>query len=125
MSSAESTAIAAPIVDIRALRKSYGANEVLKGIDLQVKPGEVIAIIGKSGAKPVVLVNKSDLFPDQQNREAAEAIRATALMRRLEGGQKRGWGSIRVAATIGDTKCKQPRYTLGKLPGMEKRSFKR
>jgi hypothetical protein len=35
--------------------------------------------------------------------EAAEAIRSTALMRRLEGGQRRGWGSIRVAATIGDS----------------------
>ena len=35
--------------------------------------------------------------------EAAEAIRATALMRRLEGEQRRGWGSIRVTATIGDT----------------------
>lgn len=35
--------------------------------------------------------------------EAAEAIRATALMRRLEGGQRRGWGSIRVSATIGET----------------------
>lgn len=36
--------------------------------------------------------------------EAAEAIRATALMRRLEGGQRRGWGAIRVTASIGDTR---------------------
>jgi polar amino acid transport system ATP-binding protein len=39
-----------PIVRIQALRKSFGSNEVLKGIDLQVQPGEVIAIIGKSGS---------------------------------------------------------------------------
>ncbi len=39
-----------PVVDIRGLRKRYGDNEVLKGIDLAVESGEVIAIIGKSGS---------------------------------------------------------------------------
>ena len=33
----------------------------------------------------------------------AEAIHGLALMRRLEGGRKRGWGSIKVRATVGDT----------------------
>jgi hypothetical protein len=35
--------------------------------------------------------------------EVAEAIHAFALMRRLEFGAKRGWGSIKVTANIGDT----------------------
>ena len=34
------------------------------------------AIIGRSGAKAVVIVNKSDLFPPKQCREVAEAIQA-------------------------------------------------
>ena len=38
------------LVEIKGLRKSFGTNEVLKGIDLQVQAGEVIAIIGKSGS---------------------------------------------------------------------------
>ncbi len=35
--------------------------------------------------------------------EAAEALQATALMRRLESGRRRGWGAIKVRVTIGDT----------------------
>src|SRR5690349_11351826 len=38
------------IVEIAGLRKRFGTNEVLKGIDLEVQRGEVIAIIGKSGS---------------------------------------------------------------------------
>jgi len=47
---AEIDAQASPIVRIKALRKRFGDNEVLKGIDLDVQGGEVIAIIGKSGS---------------------------------------------------------------------------
>ncbi len=48
--STEVTPKPAPMVRIQGLRKSFGSNEVLKGIDLDVQPGEVIAIIGKSGS---------------------------------------------------------------------------
>jgi len=52
MAIAESLAPAASagIVQITGLRKRFGTNEVLKGIDLTVQRGEVIAIIGKSGS---------------------------------------------------------------------------
>ncbi len=48
--SSTTTADAAPIVTLQGLRKRYGPNEVLKGVDLQVARGEVVVIIGKSGS---------------------------------------------------------------------------
>jgi polar amino acid transport system ATP-binding protein len=38
------------ILDVRALRKSFGPTEVLKGIDLAVEPQELVFIIGPSGS---------------------------------------------------------------------------
>lgn len=42
--------LAEPLVRARNVRKSYGDNEVLKGIDLDVLPGEVVVILGPSGS---------------------------------------------------------------------------
>ncbi len=39
-----------PMIRIEALRKSFGAFEVLKGIDLRVARGEVVCLIGPSGS---------------------------------------------------------------------------
>ncbi|HWW04511.1 amino acid ABC transporter ATP-binding protein [Collimonas sp.] len=39
-----------PLIAIDNVKKSFGDNQVLKGIRLDVEPGEVIAIIGKSGS---------------------------------------------------------------------------
>ncbi len=38
------------IVSITDLHKSYGDREVLKGIDLEITPGEVLCVIGPSGS---------------------------------------------------------------------------
>lgn len=42
--------MAKTILDIQGLRKTYGQNEVLKGVDCSVQEGEVISIIGSSGS---------------------------------------------------------------------------
>jgi len=39
-----------PVIEIKGICKSYGKVDVLKGIDMQVSAGEVVAIIGSSGS---------------------------------------------------------------------------
>ena len=51
-----------PLVDIRALHKSFGTHEVLMGIDLQVHPGEVVCVIGPSGSGKSTLLRCVNLL---------------------------------------------------------------
>ncbi|HEX7633548.1 MAG TPA: ATP-binding cassette domain-containing protein [Candidatus Saccharimonadales bacterium] len=38
------------VIQVKNLTKSYGANEVLKGVDLQVRRGTMLALLGPNGA---------------------------------------------------------------------------
>lgn len=44
------------IISCTSLKKSYGALQVLKGIDLSIEKGEIISIVGASGAGKTTLL---------------------------------------------------------------------
>ncbi|MCS3843704.1 amino acid ABC transporter ATP-binding protein [Microbacterium sp. AK031] len=53
-----------PAIEIRGLVKSFGDNEVLKGIDLTVTPGEVVCVIGPSGSGKSTLLRSVNLLEE-------------------------------------------------------------
>jgi L-cystine transport system ATP-binding protein len=44
------------VIQVKGVRKSFGKNEVLKGVDLNVKKGEVVVILGPSGSGKTTLL---------------------------------------------------------------------
>lgn len=44
------------MIEVKNIRKSFGEQEILKGVDLSVKQGEVIAILGPSGSGKTTLL---------------------------------------------------------------------
>ena len=53
-----------PLLDIRNLRGGYGQVEVLRGVDLAVQPGEMVALLGSNGAGKSTLNNVvSGIYP--------------------------------------------------------------
>jgi polar amino acid transport system ATP-binding protein len=91
-----------PMVEAQGVRKSFGRHEVLRGITLQVQPGEVMCMLGPSGSGKSTLlrcinhlekINAGRLFVDgelvgyrQQGEKLHELREAEIARKRAEIG---------------------------------------
>ena len=55
-----------PVIEIRDLHKSYGDLEVIKGVDIAAKAGDVVSLIGSSGSGKSTILRCANLLEDSQ-----------------------------------------------------------
>ena len=54
--------LAPPIIEVRSLTKRFGSFYALKGVDLTVRPGEVVVIVGPSGSGKSTILRSLNLL---------------------------------------------------------------
>jgi len=62
-----------PLLSIENLKVAYGPTEVLHGVTLDVKPGEIVTLIGSNGAGKTTLLKS--LFGAPRAREGRNVFR--------------------------------------------------
>lgn len=110
-----------PLIQIRDLRKSYGEKEVLKGINLDIYPGQVIGYIGPNGAgKSTTVKILTGLIPDF----GGEVTVAGISMAKDPLGIKKLIGYVPENAEIYDVLTPMEYLDfIGKLYGMEENAL--
>ncbi|MEL7257322.1 MAG: amino acid ABC transporter ATP-binding protein [Pseudomonadota bacterium] len=56
-----------PVIEIRNLHKAYGSLEVIKGVDITAKRGDVVSLIGSSGSGKSTILRCANLLEDSQD----------------------------------------------------------
>ena len=56
----------APVIEIRNLHKAYGTLEVIKGVDIAARKGDVLSLIGSSGSGKSTILRCLNLLEDSQ-----------------------------------------------------------
>ncbi len=69
MTQAQSQTLTDPIVHVRGLRKAYGDHEAVRGIDLDVARGEVLALLGPNGAGKTTTL---EILEGHRSRDAGD-----------------------------------------------------
>lgn len=81
-----------PLIDLRGVVKSYqtpaGEFHALRGVNLQVDPGEFVAVVGKSGSGKSTL---SNMITGIDRPSSGEVIIAGTPVHRLSEGQTASW----------------------------------
>ncbi|EPX75912.1 ABC transporter ATP-binding protein [Salipiger mucosus] len=77
----------APVIEIRNLHKAYGPLEVLKGVDVTARRGDVVSLIGSSGSGKSTLLRCCNLLEDSQQGDIL--FKGEGVHWRGEGHQRR------------------------------------
>ncbi len=55
-----------PVIEIRNLHKAFGSLEVIKGVDITARKGDVVSLIGSSGSGKSTILRCANLLEDSQ-----------------------------------------------------------
>jgi len=84
-----------PIVELRAVRRTFGRRRVLHGVDLDIAPGEFVALLGASGSgKSTLLRIIAGLDAESTGRISVPARRAVVYQEHRLLPWKRVWRNV-------------------------------
>jgi branched-chain amino acid transport system ATP-binding protein len=69
-----------PTLAVRELHSGYGEDQVLHGVSLDVKPGEVVTLVGRNGAgKSTIMRSVMGILPKRKGSVAINGVETIAL----------------------------------------------